>query len=222
MKKTTLIIVTILAISWQVKAQENARNGREFTRYRWDVSTDLLWLINKNTIPPSVFVRLNTEKNGRLMAYRFRLGGQYSEHLNPIDTISSTGTETDLRAFVSIGKEWQKQYNQLQLFYGTDLFFDYRLFQIEAVQDEKGWLPRHRDISLGLSPFVGMRYFIHPRISFSTEAHVNAYFHQSYLKVLLGGLTDPENPDPIFGTLRLNYFRLNISPIYIINFTYHF
>lgn len=203
-----------------MKAQQQIDKNSEIKPYKWDVGADLLWLIDKNSVPPSVFVRLNTDKNNRLSAYRFRLGGDYTEHLNAIDTLSSTQTKTNLKVFASLGKEWQKQYDQFQLFYGSDLFLNYRLFIFEYSKDEEGFFPKERDISLGVSPFVGMRYFLSSRISFSTEAHLNIYFHEWDKKTFYA------NPDP-WAPLevvrhRVHYLKMNVNPIYALNLHYHF
>ncbi|CAN5231426.1 hypothetical protein BH23BAC1_BH23BAC1_29130 [soil metagenome] len=42
--------------------------------------------------------------------------GDYTEHLHTYDTLQSTLTKTDLTLFLSLGKEWQEQFNQFQLF----------------------------------------------------------------------------------------------------------
>ena len=218
MSRATIITLLFLALSWQVKAQQQTAKSSEIKRYKWDIGTDLLWLIDKNVVPPSVFVRLNTDKNNRLSAYRFRLGGNYEEHLNTVDSVRTTLIKSSLNAFISVGKEWHKQYDQFQFFYGSDIFLNYQRSIAEWDKDEKGYFPRDREISTGVSPLIGMRYFLNSKISFSTEAHFNIFFHQWYRKT---------NRNEYDGTLtvvehRLDYLKMNINPFYTLNLHYHF
>jgi hypothetical protein len=178
MKKPYLMLALLLALAWQVQAQQKQEYLRNIIRYRWDIGSDLLWLVNKNSVLPSAFVRLNTERNGNLSAFRFRVGGDYTEHLHTYDTLQSTLTKTDLTLFLSLGKEWQEQFNQFQLFYGVDLFYHIVYKVLEFSQNKKGFFPRDRATSIGLSPFLGFRYFLHSRFSISTEAHLSIFYYE--------------------------------------------
>jgi hypothetical protein len=223
MKKLLSIILLMMICYSHAMSQQRKTETPKIERHKWDVGLDLLWLIDKNVVPPSLFLRLNTEKKGQLAAYRFRIGGDYTERLNVVDSLSTTMLQTNLNTFLCVGKEWQKQWEQFQLFYGTDIFLNFGYAIVENARDEKGYFPRIRTTSLGVSPLIGMRYFVHSNISFSTEAHFNFYYREEYRRVV-----DRNNPQPspeghTYSIVnRFQHFKMDINPIYTLNLTYHF
>lgn len=225
MQRNLILCALFLLTGWQAQAQTE-ETQREVTRYPWDVSTDLLFVIDKNVVPPSVLVRRNTKtKKDRLTAYRFRLGGDYSEHLDPapVDTgLSATSyRKTALVSFVSIGREWQKQWNQFQLFYGTDLFVRYDLEVLEyAIINGNDYYPKRKNLTVGVSPFIGMKFFIDSRISVSTEAHVD---FSRYSEKTIGYVPGPDPNNIDTDTVVNDYFQINFNqPLYVLNLSYHF
>ncbi|MDO1451705.1 hypothetical protein Q0590_35860 [Rhodocytophaga aerolata] len=223
MRKKTWMICLLLCLGWQLQAQEKEENSREVERYTWDIGTDLLFLINKNVVPPSLFVRWNREKDNKLSAYRFRLGADFAQHLNPnkIDTswAGSSFKKTAFTLFSSVGKEWQKQFNQFQLFYGADVFLQYTYEVYEgAILFGKDYYPRNRNLITGISPFVGMKFFIHSRISLSAEAHAN----MAYNSMAIHSFDAVANP-PTPSKLTANFFQLRFNqPLYVFQLSYHF
>lgn len=223
MKKVFFVFSLMIVCYSQGIAQQGKNEAPEIERLKWDVGLDLLWLIDKNAVPPSLFLRLNTEKKGRLAAYRFRIGGDYTEHLNVVDSVNTTMQQTNLNTFLSVGKEWQKQREQFQLFYGADIFLNLSYVIFENARDEKGYLPRIRTTSFGISPLIGMRYFVHSNISFSSEAHFNVYYREEYRREV-----DSNNPQPspegyTYSIVnRFQRLKMDINPIYTLNLTYHF
>lgn len=214
----------LLGFSWQLLAQEKEENSREIERYSWDIGTDLLFLINKNVVPPSVFVRWNREKDNQLSAYRFRLGADFAQHLNPnkIDTSWAGNTgfkKTAFTLFSSVGKEWQKQFNQFQLCYGADLFLQYSREVYEtAILFGEDYYPRYRNLTTGISPFVGMKFFIHSRISLSAEAHMNIAYNSMGMDLFYAAANPPTNKKT-----TANFFQVRFNqPLYVLQLSYHF
>ena len=95
----------------------------------WEVGTDLLWLINKNQLPPSnIFVRRNLEtQKGTRHGWRLRVGADVSirDSVNVTDPIDNELNETYL--LLQIGHEWQYSVSEKALLYfGADLSFSFK------------------------------------------------------------------------------------------------
>lgn len=193
-------------------------------RHRWDISTDLLWLINKNNLPPSVFVRWNRKNHKRLYAYRLRLGGNYyhNTHSDPLTAVGGFFTQTtSLKFYLSLGKEWQKWLNdKFQFFYGNDLIYDYQRTRlkntvVDSNTDDPRTYPIINEFTLGTSVFAGIKFFLTERISFSSETHISIkYYHHKLNSLFL---------DPVkYYAEENSYLLIDYNqPIQVINLTYH-
>jgi hypothetical protein len=219
MVKKTLFLFLFTLLLLQVRAQQRAPDDA-FPRYKWEVGTDLLFFTKWRNVPPSLFVRLNT---GSRAAWRFRVGGNYSEHLNPlaIDT-SLTGTtqiKTNLIAFASTGREWQRQMGRFQFFYGSDIFTQYFLRRAElAIVLGKDYFPKDKEFSIGVSPFLGVKFFIHPQVSLSAESHIDLYYYSFKRENFAHN-----GYEFFYSDFKLKYFKTDFdSPIYVLNLMFHF
>lgn len=223
MLKRTTLILCLFALLGPAHAQQD-RPEAAFPRYKWELGTDLLFLVNRNTVPPSVFVRLNSN---HFTAWRFRVGGSYAANTSTppgwIHLPSSTGLtgiKTRMDAFLGVGREWQRDLGRFQLFYGSDIAF--RLFSQrdkQGVFDQgKRFLPFRRETSVGLSPFIGMKYFIHPQVSVSAESHLDFYYRLLKLDSFAGNA----NGEISFSTDRWAYLLADFRPLYVFHLSYHF
>ena len=72
-----------------------------------------------------------------------------------------------------LGYEFNKTLNKTQIFYGADLFFNYYNINAEykniAVGSESLESYKYKKTGFGISPLIGVKYFISPMISISSE-----------------------------------------------------
>lgn len=98
------------------------------------------------------------------------------------------------------GIEWKKTEKKWQVFYGSDVLFSYQKFNsIEKF-----------NYSLGVSPFIGFRFYASPRFSLSTEPHL--IFRYRVLR-------DSESFDPEADTEEWEITLGSVGSIY---FNFHF
>ncbi len=234
MKGTTkllLVCTMAMCISLNGLLAFGQGNSETPTHHNWDISTDLLWLINKNNLPPSVFVRWNKKNDKRLYAYRLRLGGNYYHNTftDPLYTIADNTSwkyqTTNFRVYFSMGKEWQKWLNdKFQFFYGDDIISDYqrtrlRHAALDSNNPTKKTYPIINEYTLGTSVFAGIKFFLTDRISFSAETHIAVKYFFSKIDDVYA---DEELNKIIFLTSKKQYVLIEYNqPIQVINITYH-
>ncbi len=151
---------------------------------KWVVGVDLLWLINKNQLPPMNFQvkrLLKQTEHGQLYA-RLRVGFDYKN----ADSTNFTGAplpgpynETWLNYFVRVGVEKQKQLTTKWLYYyGADVGFaaanyDYektRLYYPGAIFFfDKGYQDKYGYSLIGLA---GIRYKLNDWVDLSLESSI--------------------------------------------------
>jgi hypothetical protein len=139
------------------------------TRYKWEIGTDLLWLIDKNTLPPtSIFVRRHTEKG----AWRLRVGYNYQNNERRLfDTLDLYQTEQHEVLF-RMGYEQKRNQKKFQLFYGTDIHLGYVYQKQDDYYDtdtnpgiDSRTFGNRKTLGIGLVTFIGLKYHIHPQVS---------------------------------------------------------
>lgn len=222
MKKTLFLsLLLFCAFLVQVQAQSYTPTPDSvFQRLKWEIGTDVLWIVKKNTLPYSLFLRVHQKDN---TAYRFRVGGDYTQHTNPVDSVKSWGNtamnKERLNLYVSAGEEWQKDYNQLRALYGVDAFASYALTRSEFnVVNFDTFLPNEKEFAVGFSPFIGLQYFISPNVSLSTEMHLEIAYHQDKKRTLDRDML----PDVKEDVEDFKYLKLNYKPFTSINLSFHF
>lgn len=224
MKKNLLLVAVLLASSFGLKAQEKDKpmliplteKSDTLVRHTWEVGTDLLWLIDKNTIPFSnVFARKNiVTKNGRFAALRARVGLDFSRE-NSVD-IEGLGEEDyfNLSPFIRLGYEWQIQKNKLQFFYGVDLNILYQ-YNYNTYEDIFGSTGERKLKNLEIGPvgFIGAKYFLSSNISLSTEISYDLIYQNYQYNGRDSGTFREDKRSGISGSFK---------PLYILNINYHF
>lgn len=201
MKKYLLIIFCSL-FTLYAQAQDSTKTVQKITkqftkeaepeRMTWEVGTDVYpWLFNggggRRT---SIFVRKNVTKvkglNEVYRAYRFRVGLNSAN--NSIDTLNSVSNSRiqSFNPFLMLGYEYQQQMGKWQLFYGSDISFSYnhgnyespRYYYSNSSNTDLIGVEYRKSTSynLGLSPFIGMKYFVHPRFVISLESNFLLYY----------------------------------------------
>ena len=130
LKNYILCIILLVSVSSKSIGQTKDSNPNQYILTEsWEIGTDLLWLINKNQLPPSnIFVRRNLEtQKGTRHGWRLRVGADVSirDSVNVTDPIDNELNETYL--LLQIGHEWQYSVSEKALLYfGADLSFSFK------------------------------------------------------------------------------------------------
>jgi hypothetical protein len=147
---------------------------------KWEIGTDLLWLIDKNTLPKySLLVR---RKIGQYGAIRLRGG-----YLKNSTDLAFRQNNYNTASLIRIGYEYQKvlstrEDNTKSLVYGgLDYFWryennDYDIYDLANNGVNLALTINTKDITheRGGAAFVGFKYFVTTYMSFSVESSFQA------------------------------------------------
>lgn len=151
---------------------------------KWEVGTDLLWLINKNTLP--YYTILIRRKIGKYGAVRLR--GGYQKNSN---YLSFRQFDFNTASLIRLGYEYQKPLSRLNgttkslLYGGVDYFWRYlnNYYYIYDIQNPApyigaGVISTEITHEQGGAAFIGFKYFATHYLSLSVESsfqisHVN-------------------------------------------------
>lgn len=209
--KSKEIILTLICcfVLWDtVLGQDLKPKGDPSELYKWDASLDVLNLFKGFS---GVMIRYSPGYKG---AFRFAIGNVShvkNEHTQYYDT---TGTVPQQQLYkrktfnisTLLGYEWRKDYGRHQLFYGTDLGFDYNWAREYVVT-----LYPAKVYSMSVHPFVGLKYRISNRLSISAEALFTARY--STVKSF-GPRKTVKSKGETYG--------FAFDPLRLINVSYHF
>lgn len=190
MKKIILILllikVTLLGVAQTNSGKVN--NKDTIPKYRFEVGTDLLWLIDKNELPDfSLHLKIHNKSKKYHGAYRFMAGINYFYQDSTLFTVSDKSNikKTSTYVFRS-GYQFISHYDKIQLYYGADLHFSYSKYSTDApygyVLDSDGIYYARSNLEIintyesGIIGLMGVSYFINSRISFSLESNFSTYY----------------------------------------------
>lgn len=225
------LLVMLYNTHAHAQTKKSSDTPADSTRLKWEIATDLLWLIDKNQIPASnIFVRKHvTRENGKLGAWRLRVGVSVDDNNNEVSHKANDSTGYDQQTFsitIRSGFEWQKKLdNKFFLFYGID-------GQLEGYKNDSDYItiatsPHrikvNRDdyrVSVGMIGLVGLRYQLNRRVSLSLESNVIFSINKSIQKIDIYSY-----PDDVFidwSKYDDKNWNLKFTPISVLNFSYHF
>ena len=228
MQRRTLNSILILAITLLLPIllfgqSKKGQNKKDTTRH-WEIGTDLLWLINKNSVPPSLFGEYYfKQQEGKLQrGLRFRLGIKYSNE----DSVKTDGlypsNRTVFNPELRLGFVWIKSISRnFRTLYASEAWINYGYTKTKSTTINNNYLERFRIVKFGPCFSVGFKYYLDPKISISLESsltfNTRIFDHK-------GKAFDSVNPDIIYGTAHENTtsFFLELEPIQVINITYSF
>ncbi len=223
-----------MSLYWQAKAQNSTlKEPPTFPRQRWEVGTDLLWLINKNTLPATaVFIRRNVQPKNHLPgAIRLRLGMDWSKQDSTISYPKPTDKESKIAPFIRIGYEWQHAKGRYQFYYGLDGHFAYaktttNLTVLAAAAYSYEGI--EKILTIGPVGFGGVKFFLSSHLSLSAEASYSIFYNhlEKTTEYWPYPNTDPPPGPPYVANshsfIKVNYWQGKLNPIYILNINYHF
>lgn len=192
--------------------------------YRWDVSTDLLPLIGKNTLPNySVMVRRGIGHN---QALRFRLGTELRRAVTTNDNFKSN-------VLLQLGYEFQRPVsNKVQVFGGLDLVYrkkDTELIALAFLGGTNSVSYPDTERTTGFVGFAGVKVFVLPSLSLSIENTLSLVNVRNYVNnymptkpvVTGGGITFGDSFVLVSRTAE-NTWEVFLTPIQVLNLSYHF
>lgn len=126
---------------------------------------------SSNVTTPRIGLGYKFHFSNSALRSKISLGSKNTTNENKIDT---NKTENSIFSYsISLGYEFHKNFNRTQLFYGADVYLNnnkstYKntsTYNSETYTSETNTSSR----ALGISPLIGVRYFLSPAISLSTE-----------------------------------------------------
>ncbi len=196
--KTLLALGICLMLYLPTQAQTDTTAPK---RYKWEVATDLLWLINKNNIPASsIFVRRHfVTKKGKNVALRMRLGWDFDydkktsydfDRQVSSQTLTNIIDETKKYAispFLVLGYQKSIVYAKYEIFYGVDVMLKYWAGEEKTISVLSPTLNPigsqmflstiiNKGASVGFQPIIGLKYYLSERFSLSSEATLGINF----------------------------------------------
>jgi hypothetical protein len=201
-------------------------------RMTWEIGTDIYPLLSTSSgRRTSIFVRKNVTKlkglNEVYRAYRFRIG--LNSNIHSVDTLNSASNSRiqSFNPFLTLGYEYQQQMGKWQLFYGSDVSFSYFYENYESPRyyySNVGNVDligvEYRKITsynLGISPFIGMKYFVHPRFAISLEGSflISYSSYYKFVRVVTSKVI-------LDNTSNGNSIGTEVNPISVFNLSYLF
>jgi hypothetical protein len=186
---------------------------------KWEVGTDLLWLLNKNQVPAgSIFLRRHfTAKSGRAKAFRLRAGldaGLYSHSLQ-----SQQSSDWVLAPYVRPGLEWRQALRgKVSYFYGidADVSYYYRDLwgqHVSGVDMQDAWQRIWRVGAFGL---LGLEYRAAPWLALSAEASISLQYahHRDANLLFVDG-----SGETYQSISNLNILNFGLQPLAVFNLT---
>ncbi len=196
----------------------------EMPRLPWTVGTDLLWLIDKNSLPATtIFIKRNVQPKNKIPgAVRMRVGLNFSSLEREIRPDGQPYESMDFDVYTRLGYEWQIARGRHRVLYGADLHLEYNYRYSKAYYSENN--QRNEDArvwswNVGPVGFIGYQYFLSPHISFSTEASYSIIYRRDKRKndMTYQDVTNYLNEATIF-----NAWDSRFTPFYMLNLYYHF
>lgn len=186
---------------------------------KWEIGTDLLWLINKQTLPKySLLVRRRIGQSGA-----FRIRGGYLKNSNQPQLLSENNQNE--YSLIRIGYEYQKKLSvkgglvKSLLYGGLDVFsryqFDSYLLQNTSLTPGQITNIRVNEITRdkGGACFIGFKYYATTYLSVSAESS----FQVSSLSFSQAGSTAGFNSEISYTVGSYQFLPLNT-----VNLSFHF
>lgn len=177
------LILTFSLLTFSTYGQTEKKKSERDTTRQWEFGLDLLWLIDKNQVPPtSIFARYNfIDIHNRHKAWRLRIG----VNNNYYDSAQTNGTlphDININSvLIRPGFEWQmKPSLKYTFFYGGDLNLFYRQEKfkniITIVPEPLQYDGTFKTWELGLVGFIGFKYSPNKWLSVSAESSLNIMY----------------------------------------------
>lgn len=192
-----LLLISNLVIGQKEEEKLPKSNDTQWNIYKNEIGLDIQ-LLDRNLRLATIGTNLIFKKHigekkfiskDEKKALRIQFGGYADYPVGKQDSLDryaglanvnfNEGKSLNIRALIGI--EWQKQIKRLQLFYGFDTGVNYSenvnpysITWISSTGEVIGYSTNEEsELRVPLYIFMGVKYFIHPRVSLSLESTVN-------------------------------------------------
>lgn len=145
----------------------------------------------------------------------WRIGLELSFRSERSDNEYSKSKNSQLSTGLRSGYEFHKTFKKVEIFYGTDLFATYASssgeYKTKGSWDESS--NTSDNLQIGISPLAGVRYYITPNLSLSTETQFRMNYYQNWYQSSYN--LDESNSFS-------DGFQMGFAPIGILSFNIHF
>ncbi len=228
MRINSIIISLFLSLlSFATFGQTKETQIERDTTGQWEIGLDLLWLIDKNTLPPtSLFARYNfVKKNNKPAAWRLRFGVDISHYDSSQISNAAPHDIKNTLVFIQPGYEWQVIKKRYVFFYGLDAKAGYSKYDFDNIvlTTDGEWTQFYgtdKTFEYGLSPFLGFKYNFNNWLSISAESSITMEYkvrrqNSEAIKV------DTQLPAGS-GAINVDNFIILANPISVINLCFKF
>ncbi|TAH29525.1 MAG: hypothetical protein EAZ06_06255 [Cytophagales bacterium] len=226
-KSLLLLMILYFSASLISKAQDTTKVSKETQKpLKWEIATDLLWLIDKNTLPKyTLFGRYHYKtKSGKDRAIRVRVGGEFSSNTIYIPNSPSPSLlQEKIKLVARVGYEWRKKYQKTTLIYGLDASLDLnRDYQTANGSNPIGGAFTGSDgdrvLTSQIVAFIGFQYHLSSKISLSMESAFNFGYADSKSLYTRNFVNSGS------GSKSSNFalFISNFNLLQVLNLSYHF
>lgn len=221
-----------LGLTFLLLLLTNISYGQEVDWDKFEVGIDLLWIIKRNNIPPSFFIKkldLKQRKNdfGFIRrGYRIRVGANYEQPNEKTQTNGYTSLrQSNYSIIFRPGYEWHKRIKSFDIFYGFDIntYFSGSKTENSIVYinaDTGGfyyllYTQTNRYARIGLSPILGTTIKVYKNISLTMESTIDFYYSNQ-----INSYNGNQNYEDI--KVKGNGFGISTYPLYTLNVSFLF
>jgi len=235
--KKTLFLLLFFNLAFFSYSQTSYKSGRtahdkdSLARYRFEVGTDLLWLIDKNSLPGYCLqLKINTNSKKHPGAFRFKVGMDLkTKDSSWISSSDEYYRTIDESFFLCPGYQRNYTLGRVKLYWGADLHFLYgrKFLDMYSHRDTmnntffKSFLLNERTtMQYGVVGVAGITYQLVSRVSVSIESNISLIFNKRKYKYYYYYKEFP-NDYTISGT-EANILNVKFTPLSTINLVINF
>lgn len=205
--KHLLILVAALACAVPVHSQ----NSESYSDKKNELNIGFFNAFELNNLSDLGIGYKRMAKNG---AWRFGTGFAFS-FSDSDDDDNSMHTHNNFSVSPRVGYEWHQNFNRIQLQYGTDLVTEFFKSTMEDTNQsiDYYWYQERRSTKYSIRPFLGLKVFVTPSISISTE---------TFLDIGYTTETFEENYNSSTYKQKENRTSMALGPLGVFSINFHF
>ncbi len=157
-------------------------------------------------------IKFHNPKGAVRLAVEFSYnGGKYDNG----DNAANSSSYKILEAGFDAGYEWHSTFNRVNIYYGFDLSFAHANYKsINTVNSNEEFTTKSGEMSYGVSPLVGVNFFITPNLSIGTE--------MKFITERFTGKTTDEYNGQEQNVNKTSGLRTAFGPLGYLSFNIHF
>jgi|GEM_PF-3374683 len=238
--KKTFFLLLFFNLAFFSYSQTSYKSGRtanskdSLARYRFEVGTDLLWLVDKNSLPGYCLqLKINTNSKKHPGAFRFKVGMDLKTKDSSLlvsdpNLYYRTSDET---FYFRSGYQLNYTLSRVKVYWGADLHFLYDRHYLDKYSQPELFADNNyydafltykvAKLQYGIIGLVGSNYQLAPRISISLETNISFLFSRIKSEAYLHYKEFP-NYKNTGGGKEANILNIKFIPISTINLIINF